>query len=83
MSDLLTTSEVSELVEGTPVTITWSGGNGPHDYVIAVDERGRRHAAPNNDPDDPMRWYNPITFVGLESFHTHVRMADGKPLETP
>jgi hypothetical protein len=37
MSDLLTTSEVSELVEGTPVTITWSGGNGPHDYVIAVE----------------------------------------------
>lgn len=31
---LLTQDEVDGLPEGTPVLITWSGGNGPHRYTI-------------------------------------------------
>lgn len=72
---LLTQAEVNELPDGTGVVITWSGGNGPWPYVIAVDTRGQRYAALNADPEDRMRFYNLITFVGAERFHTHVWLA--------
>jgi hypothetical protein len=79
---LLTEAEVAELVEGTRITITWSGGNGPHDYMVAVDKYGVRYAAINDDPDDPFRWYNRIDFVGSERFHTHVSLSESEPEET-
>lgn len=31
---MLTQKEVDNLTEGTIVRITWSGGNGPHKYII-------------------------------------------------
>jgi hypothetical protein len=67
----LTAEEVAALAEGTPVVVTWSGGNGPHRYVITVDPRGARYAwPPNRKPH--LRWYNPLHFVGQERFHTRV-----------
>ena len=69
--DPLTEKEVSKLPEGTPITVVWSGGNGPHDYVVTV--RGdQRYAAVNTDPGDRMRFYNPLRFVGQRSYHTRV-----------
>ena len=67
----LSAAEVEELPEGTPVTVTWSGGNGPHAYVITVREDGGRYAW---SPDRPerLRWYNPLSYVGKRSFETRV-----------
>lgn len=72
----LSPEEVERLPEGTHVRVTWSGGNGPHAYVIAVDERSQRYAARNDDPDDPFRWYNPITYVGTGPVRTRVSLID-------
>lgn len=76
---LLSQEEVEELPEGTKVVITWSGGNGPHQYVIARHPKtGYTYAALNDDPSDRLRFHNPIDFVGIESFHTHVSVvSDG------
>lgn len=68
----LTADEVADLPEGTPITVRWSGGNGPHDYVIAVDHNGERYAAGLDDPFGALRFYNPLSFVGQESYHTQV-----------
>lgn len=69
----LSAEDVGRLPDGARVRVIWSGGNGPHEYVIAVDEYGQRYAASTRpDPDDRMRWYNPLTFVGTQRFHTRV-----------
>lgn len=36
--DYLTREEVIALPDGTPVVITWPGGNGPHTYYIKHDK---------------------------------------------
>jgi len=75
----LPAEDVERLTEGARVVVIWSGGNGPHEYVIAVDERGEHYAvSPRfaDDPNDRMRWYNPLTFVGVERYHTRVWRAD-------
>lgn len=71
-NDALTAEQVAALPEGTPVTITWSGGNGPHDYVLVFDDHGQPYAALTDDPRDRLRYYNPLTFVGQERYHTRV-----------
>jgi hypothetical protein len=75
-SEPLSAEDVERLPEGARVVVIWSGGNGPHEYVIAVDRYGRRYAgSPPRfavDPNDRMRWYNPLTFVGVERYHTRV-----------
>ena len=48
----------------------WSGGNGPHRYVITVDERGKRYAW--TERWENTRFYNHLRFVGQERFHTRV-----------
>jgi len=65
--DPLTANEVAQLPDGTPIVVKWSGGNGPHEYVIAVDRFGRRFAAvvPALDPTGRLRWYNPLERVGV------------------
>ncbi len=74
----LPVEDVERLPDGTRIRVTWCGGNGPHEYVIAVDRHGGRYAARNVDPDDPFRWYNRLTFVGVERYHTRV-WADSVP----
>lgn len=44
----LTQAEVNHLPQGTRVRITWSGGNGPHEYVIR-DFDGNPYAARIDD----------------------------------
>ena len=34
MGKSLTQKEVNMLVDGTKVMVTWSGGNGPHTYIL-------------------------------------------------
>ena len=71
MTELLTYDEVCDLPEGTPITITWSGGNGPHNYVLGM-VNGSPYA---QNPDKPQfDEYNPIRFVGNERCHTHVSL---------
>jgi hypothetical protein len=62
----LTQEEVDELPEGAEVVITWSGGNGPWRYTIAVDRNGCRMAKEANAY---------IDFVGPERPFTVVRRA--------
>ena len=63
--DPLTDWQVAELREGTPVTVIWSGGNGPHDYEITVDGRGQRYVCAPGEDNERMRYYNPIRFDPL------------------
>lgn len=73
MEELLTAEEVEKLPNGTKVIITWSGGNGPHRYVIqrirygTIIARmpGEKHLRPKN---------HTINFVGKERYHTHVSL---------
>jgi hypothetical protein len=79
--DPLPAEQVIELAEGTPVTIIWSGGNGPHDYVITVNKWGVRHAAQPGETNERMRFYNPLTTsglgpVGTSNGHTRVWLRD-------
>jgi hypothetical protein len=62
----LTAEEVDQLPDGTSIIVTWSGGNGPHRYVLHVDRWGRRYAAvvPEHDPTGAFRTYNPLVGVG-------------------
>jgi sensor histidine kinase regulating citrate/malate metabolism len=70
----LTEDEVAALSEGTPITVTWTGGNGPHDYVVTVDGRGIRFATQPEHIGTPMQFYNALDFVGAERFHTRVSL---------
>ena len=72
MNEPLTAFDVAALPNDTPITVTWSGGNGPHDYVISVDKWGQRYAAINTDPEDRMRFYNQLTYVGVKPGWTRV-----------
>lgn len=67
----LTEDQVAELEEGTPVTIIWSGGNGPHDYTITVGEDGQRYAMLDR-AGRVTRFTNPLRFVGQRRYHTRV-----------
>lgn len=67
----LTAAEVAELAEGTPITVIWSGGNGPHDGIVTVDEVGNRYYWVERFGEG-LRFYNPLRFVGQARFHTRV-----------
>lgn len=70
---LLSQKEVDNLPEGTKVIITWSGGNGPHEYTILkrVGQKGS-FVSPHNPNAG---WYDgEIDFVGTENYHTHVSL---------
>ena len=71
--DPLTADEVAALPDGATVVVIWSGGNGPHRYVIAV-SGGDRYAWTGDPGSD--RFYNALTFVGQERFHTRVWRAE-------
>lgn len=59
----LDAAAVAELPEGTPVTVLWSGGNGPWNYIITVSKWGHRYAW-SEERDERMRFYNPLEYVG-------------------
>ena len=60
MTEPLTPEEVDALPEGTLITVTWSGGNGPHDYVVTVNDHGQRFAEVPGNTNERMRFYNPL-----------------------
>src|SRR5690242_5015428 len=51
----LTMDQQQTLPEGARVTITWSGGNGPHRYTVRI-YHGVRHADTGRDSHDPRRF---------------------------
>ena len=64
----LTQQEAEHLPEGSKVRITWSGGNGPHNYVIHIDKWGNPQIF--YQPDNP-HWFSRVdsvrnAFIGLE-----------------
>ena len=71
--DLLTQDEVNNLKEGTKVIIVWSGGNGPHEYIIKKREGITGSFISDNNLNSG--WYDgEIDFVGKESYHTQVKL---------
>lgn len=72
LGDPLTEAEVAELPEGAEVVVIWSGGNGPAAGVIVP---GPYFVPSSEDPNGPLRYYNPLSFVGSERFHTRVWLA--------
>lgn len=70
LGPLLSQRQVNNLVHGEKVLITWSGGNGPHEYTV---DRSFICQTPFAKECN-----HPIDYVGKESFHTHVqRMIKG------
>ena len=70
---LLTQEEVDTLPAGTKVIITWSGGNGPHEYTIH--KRNNETGSFVKDSNPNAGWYDgEIDFVGNKKFNTHVSL---------
>ncbi len=73
MEKLLTQNEVDNLPEGTKVIITWTGGNGPHEYMIHKRKGSNASFVKPHNPNSGW-WDGEIDFVGKERFHTHVQL---------
>ena len=70
----LTQTEVNNLKAGVKVIITWSSGNGPHEYIIHKREGQNASFVSEHNPN--AGWYDgKIDFVGKESYHTKVNIA--------
>lgn len=72
-SDLLEQSEVDELPDGQRIVVTWSSGNGPHEYALRVKD-GRPCAVllPDGGYIDQEVVVGQLDFVGKMRYHTHV-----------
>lgn len=68
---MLSEDDLDALPEGTPITVIWSGGNGPHGYLLHNCGEYGLYAAPV-DGNENLKHYNPLTFVGTERFLTRV-----------
>lgn len=69
----LTREQVGSLEIGSRVSVTWSGGNGPHEYRIlkkATDSEGKATAFVNNVYEDE------LNFIGDKAPFTVVRLLD-------
>lgn len=60
----LSQKECDKLPVGTKVIVTWSGGNGPHEYTVV------RHWGGVSLVDTA--YDDPLDFVGQEFYHTAV-----------
>ena len=69
----LTQKQVNNLTEGTRVLITWSGGNGPHEYIIHKRKDDELSYVKEHNPNCGW-WDGEITFVGKEKFNTQVSL---------
>lgn len=68
----LTIGELGALPEGTPLVVIWSGGNGPHRYVLVWEWRMPHAARPDDLENSRMRTYNPLSRIGAMWYHTRV-----------
>ena len=68
----LTEDEVAQLPDGTPVVVIWTGGNGPHPYVIHACSRDPETRYVWDGKTEQLRHYNPLRFVGTERYNTRV-----------
>lgn len=66
----LTREEVEALEPGTTIVVIWSGGNGPHEYVVS-ERNGTLYAG---DPRNGNAISGVGAFVGQERYHTRVWM---------
>lgn len=75
-SPLLTQRELSDVLVGTTILVTWPGGNGPHEYILGRDEFGREYTeVPYTSVGrDKFKYYNPLHDVGLKRGMTMVQM---------
>lgn len=77
LGPLLTQEECEGLADGERVMITWSGGNGPHEYEVGRDKRGFAsvvHRIPGIGPEAGKIYkHTHLRFVGKERYHTHVQ----------
>lgn len=64
----LTADEVAALRPGQAIEVIWSGGNGPHHYIVR--EKAGTLYAGNPRNDNPLT--GPGTFIGQERYHTRV-----------
>lgn len=64
----LTQEQVDALEVGARVEVVWSGGNGPHEYVISEHWGGRACV------DNPYK--DPLDFVGPKAPFTTVRLVN-------
>jgi hypothetical protein len=72
-------TEICDLPEGTILWILWSGGNGPYKCVLIFDQRHLPYIVPCSEPDpenSPLRYYNPLTFIGSRPPFTMLWHAD-------
>lgn len=82
MNKALTQEEVDALPDGTKVLITWSGGNGPHEYEV-VQKNGLAYAKWVSSFMSPILdirvldiRVSRIRFVGPKQPFTEVRLVD-------
>lgn len=53
----LTEAEIVALPDGARIVVTWSGGNGPHEYILRRDERGASALCEwQDDPEERYRY---------------------------
>lgn len=69
--EYLSQEEVEALPDNTEVIVTWSGGNGPHKYIITHQVRGTLGVKTGR----PFDYIHSLSFVGAESYHTRVSLA--------
>ncbi len=62
----LTQAEVDALPDGTRIVVTWSGGNGPHEYVLRRNDERAEHpyALTDRQDEDPAERYRFLNTAG-------------------
>jgi len=74
--EYLTQKQVDELAAGTEILITWSGGNGPHRYIIT--KRAEQSYSTFIDTEKKRHIGERLDFVGNAPPFTMVRLAVNK-----
>lgn len=71
----LTAEEISALRNGTVIKVTWSGGNGPHEYRIRQTVHGSYAMSEWDWRHDRINWSSKLDFIGTARPYTIVRLA--------
>ena len=71
-NNLLTQEELNNLPDRTKIIVIWSGGNGPHEYVLRQTDHGLY--VEDSFLEEPNWKGGSLDFVGTEKYHTKVRI---------